>query len=136
MLNNLNTSTTGNIYTNSVVSNTTLTINTTAVLTSTSITSGLAVVIDTWNSDTYGAAKYFIKMEDTGLVCSHVVEMVIMESYGVAYQTQYNEIIGGFNGGSSLGTFDATVAANTVTLTWTPTQTSGLTTLKMTKTVI
>ena len=80
--NNINTSTSGVLYASGIVSNTSVTVNTSAVMTATSVVATTPVIVDTWATGTYGAAKYFIKMEDTSLNETHAVELIVIEANG------------------------------------------------------
>jgi hypothetical protein len=130
LVNNADTSTSGIIYAGGIISNTTVTVNTSAVLRATSVVATAPVIIDTWDVATYGAGKYFIKMEDTGLGATHAVELIVIEAGGTSYISEYGEV----RNSVSLGSFDATISGGTLSLTWTPSQSA--TTLKMIRTLI
>lgn len=97
---------------------------TSGVITGTSI-----VNLDQWDSISYRSAKYFIQITDGSSI--HVTELLMFHNGSNVYINEYG--ISTNNG--SLGGFDATIAANTVTLRFTPEGATAMI-IKIVKTLI
>lgn len=70
--------------------------------------------LDTFSTSTYRSAKYTVQIVDANKV--HVTEMMVFHDNTTVYKMEY----GISTNTGELGTFDATLAANVITLTFTP----------------
>jgi len=70
--------------------------------------------LDTFTTSTYRSAKYTVQIVDAAKV--HITEMMIFHDNTIVYKMEY----GISTNTGELGTFDATLAANVITLTFTP----------------
>jgi hypothetical protein len=77
--------------------------------------------IDTWSTSTYRTAKYIVSMSSGANY--HAIELLIIHNGTTPTITQYAEVIIG----SSLATFDASIASTTLTLLANPATTSSIT---------
>jgi hypothetical protein len=107
-----------------------ITTNTSSYLTSTSFTtaSTVQVAIDTLATATYRSAKYEIQM--TSATSYHVIELRVVHDGTSVLLNQYGEMFTG----SSLGTFDSTITAGTLSLLFTGT--NAITTIKLVRTAL
>jgi hypothetical protein len=127
---NASGSTTGTIYAAGLSSNTSVTMNTNAVLTSTAVTTSSTsqVTADSFATASYRSAKYFVQI--TSGSSYHVLELSVLHDGTTVYIVTYGEQFTG----SSLGTFDATITTGTLSLLFTPT--NSTTTAKLFRTLI
>lgn len=77
--------------------------------------------IDTWSTSTYRTAKYIVSMSSGAN--HHAIELLLIHDGTTPTITQYAEVIIG----SSLATFDASIASTTLTLLANPSTTSSIT---------
>jgi len=77
--------------------------------------------IDTWSTSTYRTAKYIVSMSSGANY--HAIELLLIHDGTTPTITQYAEVIIG----SSLATFDASIASTTLTLLANPATTSSIT---------
>ena len=77
--------------------------------------------IDTWSTSTYRTAKYIVSMSSGANY--HAIELLIIHNGTTPTIVQYAEVIIG----SSLATFDASIASTTLTLLANPATTSSIT---------
>ena len=77
--------------------------------------------IDTWSTSTYRTAKYIVSMSSGANY--HAIELLLIHDGTTPSLTQYAEVIIG----SSLATFDASIASTTLTLLANPATTSSIT---------
>ena len=112
--------TSGAIRASSVASNTTVTINTHSVLESTSITTSSTsqVTLDSFATATYRSAKYLVQL--TSGSAYHMIELNLVHDGTTVHLAQYGEV----RTGASLGTFDASISAGTLSVLVTPTNSS------------
>jgi hypothetical protein len=94
------------------------------------ISSPTEITLDTYSSTTYRTAKYLIQIVDAALV--HVEEIMLFHDSTNVYMTEY----GVMSNTGELGDFDATLAANTITLKFTPNYTPTSMTVKVVRTTI
>ena len=106
----------GTLYVDTVSSNTAIIANNIAEMHSTGITTSTTsqVTLDSWATATYRSAKYFIQM--TSGTAYHIIELSIVHDGTTVYMSQYGEV----RTGASLGTLDATIAAGTLSVLFTP----------------
>jgi hypothetical protein len=95
-------------------------INTNVVMESTSIvTSSLSqVTFDSWSSSSYRSAKYLVQMSSGSEY--HMIELLLIHDNTTVHMSQYGEV----KTGNSLGTFDASITTGTLSLLFTPTNSS------------
>jgi hypothetical protein len=93
--------------------------NTRATQATTTTTSSTA--IDTFTTATIRTAKYLIQM--TQSTNYHSIELMIVHNGTTAYMSQFNEV----TTGTSLGTFDASIATGTLSLNVTPASATSMT---------
>jgi hypothetical protein len=86
--------------------------------------------LDTYSATTYRTAKYLIQIVDASKI--HVEEILLFHDGTNVYMTEY----GVMSNTGELGDFDATLAANTITLKFTPNYTPTLMTIKVVRTTI
>ena len=86
-----------------------------------STSSTAQTAIDTWSTSTYRTAKYIVSMSSGANY--HAIELLIIHNGTTPTITQYAEVIIG----SSLATFDASIASTTLTLLANPATTSSIT---------
>ena len=98
--------------------------------TSNYIVSNAAINLDTYSSTTYRTAKYLVQIVDGTKI--HVEEIVVFHDGTNVYMTEY--AIATSQG--ELGTFDAGLASNTITLTFTANYTPTNMTIKMSRQTI
>ena len=77
--------------------------------------------IDTWSTSTYRTAKYIVSMSSGAN--HHAIELLLIHDGTTPTIVQYAEVIIG----SSLATFDASIASTTLTLLANPSTTSSIT---------
>ena len=94
------------------------------------ISSPTQITLDTYSATTYRTAKYLIQIVDAAKV--HVEEILLFHDSTNVYMTEY----GVMSNTGELGDFDATLAANTITLKFTPNYTPTLMTVKVVRTTI
>lgn len=98
--------------------------------TSSVITTNATQNLDTLSTSTYRTARYTIQVFDLPKV--HITEMTIFHDNTTVYKNEY----GISTNQGELGTFDATLAAGTITLTFTPNYTPTAMTIKANRTAI
>jgi len=86
--------------------------------------------LDTFSTSTYRSAKYTVQIVDATKV--HVTEMMVFHDNTTVYKMEY----GISTNTGELGTFDATLAANVITLTFTPNYTPTSMIIKANRTSI
>ena len=86
-----------------------------------STSSTAQTAIDTWSTSTYRTAKYIVSMSSGAN--HHAIELLLIHDGTTPTITQYAEVIIG----SSLATFDASIASTTLTLLANPATTSSIT---------
>jgi hypothetical protein len=120
----------GTLIASVLVANTSVTVNTNSILDSTTITtvSTAQVTLDSFATASYRSAKYLIQM--TSGSSYHLQEMSVIHDDTTVYMLQYGEN----KTGTSLGSFDATISTGTLSLLFTPTNSS--TTVKVSATLI
>lgn len=91
-----------------------------ASYTSPSITGSTTQNLDTYSAVTYRTAKYFVQIADGSNV--HVTEITLFHDGATVYKNEY--AIATNNG--ELGSFDATLLSNVITLNFTPTGASSM----------
>lgn len=94
------------------------------------ITTNSAQNLDTFSTSTYRTARYTIQVVDGTKV--HITEMTVFHDNTVVYKNEY----GISSNTGELGAFDATIAAGTITLTFTPNYTPTAMTIKANRTAI
>jgi hypothetical protein len=123
--------TTNSILTgSSLVANTTVTVNTNAVIESTTVTTSSTsqITLDSFATATYRSGKYLVQM--TSGSSYHMIELSLIHDNTTVYLAQYGEV----KSGTSLGTFDASISAGTLSVLFTPT--NATTTAKAVATLI
>jgi len=111
---------TGTSTSNSVaITNSTATVNSTIIQATTATTA--QTTIDTWSTTTYRTAKYLVQM--TQGTNYHTIELLLVQNGTTAYLTQYGEV----TTGTILGTFDASIAATTLSLLINPVSATSMT---------
>jgi hypothetical protein len=115
----------GNIAVTGIV-----TINTHAVLESTEITTASIsqTTLDAFATATYRSAKYLVQM--TSGSAYHMIELSLIHDGTTVHLSQYGEV----KTGSSLGSFDASISSGTLSVLFTPT--NSTTTVKATATLL
>jgi hypothetical protein len=98
--------------------------------TSSVITANASQNLDTFSTSTYRTARYTIQVVDGTKV--HITEMTVFHDNTVVYKNEY----GISTNTGELGTFDATLAAGTITLTFVPNYTPTAMTIKANRTAI
>ena len=98
--------------------------------TSSVITTNASQNLDTFSTSTYRTARYTIQVVDGTKV--HITEMTVFHDNTVVYKNEY----GISSNTGELGTFDATIAAGTITLTFVPNYTPTAMTIKANRTAI
>jgi hypothetical protein len=94
------------------------------------ITTNASQNLDTFSTSTYRTARYTIQVVDGTKV--HITEMTVFHDNTVVYKNEY----GISTNTGELGTFDATLAAGTITLTFVPNYTPSAMTIKANRTAI
>jgi hypothetical protein len=94
------------------------------------ITTNSAQNLDTFSTSTYRTARYTIQVYDATKV--HITEMTIFHDNTTVYKNEY----GISSNTGELGSFDATLAGGTITLTFTPNYTPSAMTIKASRTAI
>ena len=85
------------------------------VMTSATAASATAIAVDTFSTTTYRSAKYLIQVSN-GTPTYQVSELLLIHDGTTVYVTEYGTI----SSGAVIATFDAAIAATTLTLTMTP----------------
>ena len=98
--------------------------------TSTSITTNAAQNLDTFTAASYRTARYLVQVVDGTKV--HISEMTIFHDGTTVFKNEY----GISSNTGELGTFDATIAGGTITLTFTPNYTPAGMIIKANRTAI
>lgn len=98
--------------------------------TSSVITTNASQNLDTFSTSTFRTARYTIQVVDGTKV--HITEMTVFHDNSVVYKNEY----GISTNTGELGAFDATLAAGTITLTFTPNYTPAAMTIKANRTAI
>jgi hypothetical protein len=98
--------------------------------TSSVITTNASQNLDTFSTSTYRTARYTVQVVDGTKV--HITEMTVFHDNTVVYKNEY----GISTNTGELGTFDATLAAGTITLTFVPNYTPTAMTIKANRTAI
>lgn len=86
--------------------------------------------LDTFTTSTFRSAKYTVQVVDAAKV--HITEMTVFHDNTVVYKMEY----GISSNTGELGTFDASLAAGTITLTFTPNYTPAAMIIKANRTSI
>lgn len=107
------------------IGNTLVSSYTSSVITTTSTQN-----LDTFSTSTFRTARYTIQVVDGTKV--HITEMTVFHDNSVVYKNEY----GISTNTGELGTFDATLAAGTITLTFVPNYTPAAMTIKANRTAI
>jgi len=94
------------------------------------ITTNASQNLDTFSTSTFRTARYTIQVVDGTKV--HITEMTVFHDNSVVYKNEY----GISTNTGELGAFDATLAAGTITLTFTPNYTPAAMTIKANRTAI
>ena len=98
--------------------------------TSGNITTNATQNLDTFTTSTYRSAKYTVQVVDGTKV--HMTEMMVYHDNTTVYIMEY----GISSNTGELGTFDASLAAGTITLTFTPNYTPGAMVIKANRAAI
>ena len=98
--------------------------------TSSVITTNASQNLDTFSTSTFRTARYTIQVVDGTKV--HITEMTVFHDNTVVYKNEY----GISTNTGELGSFDATLAAGTITLTFVPNYTPAAMTIKANRTAI
>ena len=106
-------STTGNLS----VGGTLLNGQATMATTSTSVTTTSATTVDSFATASYRTAKYICQVFDATNAVYQAVEILLLHDGTNVFKTEYGEI----TSGAVLGTFDASISAGTLSLTFTAT---------------
>jgi len=123
---NLNVAGTGNFSANGVTVGNSLI----SSYTSSAISSNTTQNLDTFSTSTYRTARYTVQILDQTNV--HITEMTVFHDNTIVYKNEY----GIATNTGELGTFDATLAGGTITLTFTPNYTPTSMVIKANRTAI
>lgn len=82
---------------------------------STAVTTTTATSVDSWPVASFRSAKYVIQITDTTNSAYEVIELLVVHDGTNVHAVTYGDV---FTGAASLGTFDATISAGTLTLTF------------------
>jgi hypothetical protein len=85
--------------------------------------------LDTYTTSSYRTAKYTVQIVDGASV--HASELLVFHANGSVYLNEYGIV----TNGSILGTFDASIVSNSVTLQFTPSAATAMS-IKLVRTVI
>jgi hypothetical protein len=83
---------------------------------STAVTTTSATAVDSWPVASFRSAKYVIQVTDTTNSAYEAIEMLVIHDGTNVHAVTYGDV---FTGAASMGTFDATISAGTLTLTFT-----------------
>jgi len=108
-----------------VIGNTLISSYTSGVITTSAVQN-----LDTFSTSTYRTARYTVQVVDGTKV--HITEMTVFHDNTVVYKNEY----GISTNTGELGSFDATLSAGTITLTFTPNYTPAAMTIKANRTAI
>ena len=123
-------STSGTLIGSSLTSNNIVTVNTHSVYESTAVTTGSVAqfTLDSFATTTYRSAKYLVQI--TSGSAYELLELTLIHDGTTVYLSQYGNI----KTGATLGVFDASISAGTLSLLATPN--NAITTFKTAVTLI
>lgn len=123
-------STSGSLIGSSITANTIVTVNTHSVYEATAVTTGSLsqIVLDSFSTTAYRSAKYLVQITSGSEY--ELLEMTLIHDGTTVYLSQYGNI----KTGATLGVFDATISAGTLSLLATPN--NAVTTFKTAATLI
>jgi len=79
-------------------------------------------ILDSWSITVYRTAHYLVQITDNTNTQYHIVQITVMHDGTTVYKTEYNLMYSSnITDPNGLGTFDASIAAGVLSLTFSPT---------------